>query len=74
MDIMQGIAIVSGLTGLFVAGATCAFQVIIKFNDLKHQEASLVRIESKLTIMDSKLDKNAERLSKVEGKCAANHG
>ena len=74
MDIMQGIAIVSGLTGLFVAGGTCAFQIIIKFNDLKHQEASLVRIESKLTVMDSKLDKNAERLSNMEGKCKANHG
>jgi hypothetical protein len=60
--------------GLFLAGANVAVFCIVKFNDLKHQEDALKRIEGSLGEIDKKLDVNAERIAKIEGKCAANHG
>jgi len=74
MDAMQLITIIASLTGFVLAGANAMIFCIVKFNDLKHQEESLRRIENKLADMDLKLDKNAERISRVEGKCQANHG
>jgi len=71
---MELIATIASLSGLFIAGANCAIFVIIKFNDLRHQEESLKRIESYLGEMDKKLDKTSERIAKIEGKCFANHG
>jgi len=59
---------------LFLAGANAAIFVIIKFNDLKHQDDALKRIEKTLDIMDKKLDGSAERIATIEGKCRANHG
>ncbi len=56
--------------GLFLAGANCAIFIIIKFNDLRHQEESLKRIENGLWAMDKKLDNTSERISKIEGKCS----
>jgi hypothetical protein len=68
------VAIIASLGGLFLAGANVAIFCIVKFNDLKHQEDALKRIEQSLGAMDKKLDNNAERISKIEGKCTANHG
>jgi hypothetical protein len=48
--------------------------MIIKFNDLKHQEEALKRIELKLGEMDKKGDTNAEKIAAIEGKCKAMHG
>jgi hypothetical protein len=74
MEAMQLITVIASLTGFVLAGANAMIFCIIKFNDLKHQEDSLKRIEAKLADMDSKLDKTSERISRVEGKCQANHG
>lgn len=60
--------------GLFLAGANVAVFCIVKFNDLKHQEESLKRIEKKLEDMDKKGDTNAEKIAAIEGKCKAMHG
>ena len=71
---MDMLAIVASCGSLILAGANAMIFIIVKFNDLKHQEEALKRIEDKLTAMDSKGDKTAERVSKIEGKCNANHG
>jgi hypothetical protein len=62
------------LIGLFIAGANCAIFVIIKFNDLVHLNEKLSEVADQLKEMDKKLDKNVERIAKIEGKCSANHG
>ena len=71
---MEIISIIFSSLGLLCTGASAAFFVVVKFNDLKHQEEALKRIETNLGSIDAKLDINAERISKIEGKCAANHG
>ena len=71
---MEVISIIFSSLGLLCTGASAAFFVVVKFNDLKHQELALARIEKSLGEIDVKLDKNAERISKIEGKCSANHG
>lgn len=71
---MDLISIIASLSGLFIAGANCAIFIIIKFNDLKHQEETLKRIETKLDVIDKKGDKTAEKVATLEGKCLANHG
>ncbi len=68
------IIVLSSFGGLFLAGANVAVFCIVKFNDLRHQEESLRRIESSLGEIDKKLDKTSERIAKIEGKCSANHG
>jgi len=71
---MEMLAIVASCGSLILAGANAMIFCIVKFNDLKHQEEALKRIEGSLGEIDKKLDVNAERISKIEGKCAANHG
>lgn len=71
---MEIISIIASLGGLFLAGANVAVFCIVKFNDLKHQEESLTRIEKGLLEMDKKVDKIGERIATIEGKCKANHG
>jgi hypothetical protein len=68
------LTLLASFGGLFLAGANVAVFCIVKFNDLKHQEDALKRIEAGLGEIDKKLDTNAERISKIEGKCSANHG
>ena len=70
---MEIISIVASLGGLILAGANVMIFCIVKFNDLKHQEESLKRIEKNQEGMDKKLDKFGERISTIEGKCAARH-
>jgi len=71
---MDVLALVASLSALFLAGANVAVFCIIKFNDLKHQEEALVRIEKTLGEVWTKVDGTAERVAKIEGKCLANHG
>jgi hypothetical protein len=71
---MEIISIIASLSGLFIAGVNCAIFIIIKFNDLRHQEETLKRIETKLEVMDKKGDKTAEKVATLEGRCLANHG
>ena len=42
-------------------------------NDLKHLEINVNEIKNTLFTIETKLDNNAERISKIEGKCSANH-
>ena len=70
---MEMLAIVASCGSLILAGANAMIFCIVKFNDLKHQEESLKRIETCLGAMDAKLDKNSEKIAKIEGKCSANH-
>lgn len=71
---MELIAIISSLGALFIAGANLMIFMIIKFNDLKHLEESVKRIEKTCSEIWNKVDSTAERVSKIEGKCIANHG
>jgi Na+-translocating ferredoxin:NAD+ oxidoreductase RnfG subunit len=71
MDIL---AVVASCGALFLAGANVCVWMIIKFNDLKHQESALARIEKNQESTDKKLDKIGERIATIEGKCSANHG
>jgi hypothetical protein len=71
---MDVISIVASLGGLILAGANVMIFCVVKFNDLRHQEESLKRIEKNQEGMDKKLDKFGERIAAIEGKCSANHG
>jgi len=71
---MELIPLIASLSGLFIAGITAGIQIVIKFNDLAHLDKKITDIGTKLNTMDLKLDNNAERISKIEGKCAATHG
>jgi hypothetical protein len=53
---------------LLLAGFNAAIFIVVKFNDLKHQEDSLKRIEEKLDKMDVKIDSQGERIACLEGK------
>lgn len=59
---------------LFIAGGNCAIFLIIKFNDLVHLEKKLDKFSTQLDKIDEKLDISTDRISKIEGKCTANHG
>jgi len=71
---MEFIKWIPSLIGLFIAGFNAAIFCVIKFNDLKHVEKNLQSLTDVLKKLDEKLDKNSERIAKIEGKCAANHG
>ncbi len=62
------------ILSIFVTGANCAIFMIMKFNDLKHLEISVKELVETLKETNNKLDNNAERIAKIEGKCTANHG
>jgi len=65
---MELISIIASLANLFIAGGTVMIFCIVKFNDLKHIQESLERIERNQTMIWEKLDKTTERVSCVEGK------
>ena len=71
---MEMLAIVASCGSLILAGANAMIFCVVKFNDLRHQEESLKRIEKNQEGMDKKLDKFGERIAAIEGKCSANHG
>ncbi len=53
---------------LLITGFNAAMFVVVKFNDLKHQELSLKRIEEKLEAIDKKVDIQGERIACLEGR------
>lgn len=65
---------IPSLIGLFIAGFNAAIFCIVKFNDLRHLEGSVKELTTILKETNNKLDGTAERIAKIEGKCAANHG
>jgi hypothetical protein len=67
---METIALIASLGGLFLAGANVMVFCVIKFNDLKHMQEALDRIEKNQTMIWEKLDKTTERVAKVEGRLA----
>jgi len=70
---MELISMLASFGGLFLAGANVAIFCVVKFNDLAHLQKSQEEIKAALLSIDKKLDNTAERLSKQEGKCIANH-
>lgn len=71
---MDTLAMIASLGALFLAGANVAIFCVVKFNDLHHLQLAQAEIKSTLDRIDKKLDNTAERISKIEGKCTANHG
>jgi prefoldin subunit 5 len=59
---------------LIILGFNVAMFVIIKFNDMHHLQLRFDELKKSIEKIDKKLDDNAERISKIEGKCLANHG
>jgi len=43
-------------------------------NDLVHLEKNVTALTELLKEVNKKLDKNSERIAKIEDRCAANHG
>jgi hypothetical protein len=70
MELMTTIA---SLGGLFLAGANVMIFCIIKFNDISHLTKSIDEIKKSIECIDKKLFTFAEKVSKLEGKCSANH-
>lgn len=65
---------IPSLLGLFIAGFNAAIFVVVKFNDLRHLESSVKELCETLKETNKTLAGNGERLSKLEGRCSANHG
>jgi hypothetical protein len=70
---MDLISLLPSLIAIFLAGGNVAILIILKCNDLVHLEQRVTEILGKINEMDKKLDKEAERIAKIEGKCSANH-
>jgi len=62
------------LLSLFIAGANCAIFAVIKFNDLKHIDEAVKRIEKAVDIQAAESLAQGKAIAKIEGKCLANHG
>jgi hypothetical protein len=58
---------------LIVLGFNVAMFIVIKFNDMHHLQLRFDELKKVTDSIDKKLDKNAERISTIEGKCSANH-
>jgi hypothetical protein len=71
---MDYLTLIPSLIALFIAGFNAGIFIIIKFNDLHHVAKSLEELKNAVKEIDKKLDNNAERVSRIEGKCMANHG
>ena len=59
---------------LVVLGFNAALFLVIKFNDMHHLQLRFDELIKKIDGIDKKLDKDSERIAKIEGKCSANHG
>lgn len=53
---------------LLILGFNVAMFIVIKFNDMHHIGETLQKLDKKFDKIDSKLDDNSERISKIEGK------
>jgi len=68
---MNLLVLIPTAISLLLAGFNAAIFIVVKFNDLRHQEISLKRIEEKLEKMDGKIDSQGERIACIEGKLKA---
>lgn len=67
------ITLVKEYVPLIVLGFNAALFLVIKFNDMKHLESAVKRIEKCVEEITKENSKQGERISKIEGTCAANH-
>jgi hypothetical protein len=67
------ITIIKEYLPLIVLGFNVAMFIIIKFNDMHHLQLRFDELKKSIEGMDRKLDNNAERIAKIEGKCSTNH-
>jgi hypothetical protein len=68
---MNLLVLIPTAISLLLAGFNAAIFIVVKFNDLRHQEISLKRIEEKIDKMDLKMDNQGERIACLEGKLKA---
>ena len=68
------LTIIKEYVPLIVLGFNAALFLIIKFNDMHHLQLRFDELIKKIDGIDSKLGDSLERISKIEGKCSANHG
>jgi prefoldin subunit 5 len=68
------ITIIKEYLPLVVLGFNVAMFIVIKFNDMHHLQLRFDELKKCIEKMDEKLDKNAEKIAGIEGKCKANHG
>jgi hypothetical protein len=68
------IAIIKEYFPLVVLGFNVAMFIVIKFNDMHHLQLRFDELKKSIESIDKKLDSTSERISKIEGKCSANHG
>lgn len=59
---------------LFLAGGNVALFCVVKFNDMSHLGKTVDELKRLLEKYCDKEKEIAERLSKIEGTCKANHG
>jgi len=71
---MNWLSLVGTGVTLLLAGFNAAIFVVIKFNDLKHLEASVRELTDALKETNKALINTGERLATMEGRCKANHG
>jgi Cu/Ag efflux pump CusA len=71
---MNWVSLISIGISLLITGFNAALWIVVKFNDLAHLERSVKEITELLKDVNKKLDDNGERIAKLEGRCAANHG
>ena len=71
---MDTFTIITSCGALFLAGANATIWIIVKFNDLHHLEITQGEIKESLKEISKTMLSTSERISKIEGKCAANHG
>ena len=71
---MNWLSLVGTGVTLLLAGFNAAIFIVIKFNDLKHLEASVRELVATLKETNKTLMNNGERLATLEGRCKANHG
>ena len=71
---MNWVSLISIGISLLVTGFNAALWIVVKFNDLAHLEKNVKEITDLLKDINKKLSEDGERLSKLEGRCTANHG
>jgi len=59
---------------VIVLGFNAAIFIVIKFNDMKHIEQAVQEIKKSISDLIKENNEQGERISKIEGKCTANHG
>lgn len=60
--------VIASFIGLFLAGANATFYVVMKFNDVKHLDEAVKRIDASVVIALEKADKELKEVSENCGK------